>query len=207
MKVATLVALVAAGATPIVATTGVEWLGMGDVERVLHGENVTDVAADIAQREFRTNATLVVLGQSETDTMRDNAGGRVRADEDASYRLVRVRLANDGRLDMPVHTRHFVALDDIGHAYAAEWGVEHGIDVPRLASGASVMATLAFHVPDHVPLVSIAWRGEFAEAAGVISPVPPPAPRDAAPADGSTPAPTEEPAGPPEDEYQSHWDA
>lgn len=205
----TVVALVATLATPVLVGTGVGWLGVGDVERVLSGENVTDVAEDIARREFRMGAHLVVLSVETRDWTTAEWGDKLRADDDHVYHHVRVRLTNDGRLDWPAHTRHFRAFDDVNHSYRAEWGLAHGIDVPRLAPGASEEGTIVFHMPDYVPFVGVRWEGEFAAASALLAP----APGGSVPAagGGETAAEPVDPAPAPEsndsaDEYQPHWE-
>lgn len=218
MKVATVVALVAAGTAPFVASTGVEWLGIDDVTRVMNGENLTKVAADIAQREFHTGATLEILDVETRTTTIGSWGVKIRADEDHVYHHVRVVLTNTGRLDMPVHTRHFRAVDDINHTYAAEWGLAHLVDTPRLPPGASEIGVVVFHMPDYVPLERILWEGEFASAEVLLPPSAPSPEASAPPAKGEGAQP-DEPAGddaPPaardedeaedDEEYQSHWD-
>lgn len=211
MKLATVVALVAAGSAPVLAGTGVDWLGIDDIERVLHGENITDVAADIAQREFRSSASLRIVSVESLDETRGSWGGRIRADDGWTYHHVRVRLHNDGRMDLPVHTRHFEAVDDIGHTYGAEWGLVHLIDTASLPPGGTADGVVVFLMRDYIPLVSVVWEGDFASAdadVGAAYDAPPTAagdpPREPAPAD---PAPSPEAQQPPdEDEYDPHWD-
>lgn len=211
MRVSTVVALVAALSAPVIAGTGVAWLGIEDVERVLGGENVTDVAQDIALREFRMGAHLVILSVETGDWTTASWGDRLHADEDHVYHHVRVRLTNDGKLEWPAHTRHFRAFDDANHTYRAEWGLAHSIDVPRLAPGASEEGVIVFHVRDYVPLLGVRWEGEFAAASALVPQEPvrePHAADGAAEAGGATEEPSPTPASPEhdEDEYQPHWD-
>lgn len=206
MKPPAVAVLLSLGSVPVLAAAGITWVGADDVQRVLDGESVTDVAADVARREFSASARLRILEMETRPMAVDGWGDHVQADDDHVFRHVRVRIENDGRLDLPVHTRHFRAFDDAGHPWRAEWGLMHGFDTPRLAPGEFEVAIVVFEMPDYVPLVRVEWQGDFASANATLDDAPgfdapgPPAP--AAPYDGRQSA-----AAAPEDEYQSHWEA
>lgn len=214
MKLVTVAALVAFGTAPVVASMGVEWLGVDDVERVLHGENVTDVAAEIARREFNANARLAAWGDDVRDTTRAEWGDDIRARDGHEYHHVRFRLENVGKLDLAVHTSHFRAQDELGRWHRAELGLAHLVDERQLATGAAVDGIVVFDLIDGLRLTTLEWGGAFANATASLDgappaeyagPTAPPGPDDsAAPRDEG--APGAKPDDEAEDEYRSHWD-
>src|SRR5439155_15821066 len=100
-------ALTAASVAPVLALVGIDWLHAQDVERVANGENVSDVAQDIARREFSGNVTIDLVDDVATKNVTDEFDDVIRADDGYVYRHLTLGVANHGRLDGDVHTYHF----------------------------------------------------------------------------------------------------
>jgi hypothetical protein len=161
VKVAAFVALGVAAGMPVLTVIGVSWLHGTDLERVLARESVTQVAQDVAKREFSGNVTLALLSDRASDNVTGQFGERIRADPGDAYRHVELRVENHGRLDVAVHTYHFTAYDASGLKAPAQVGISEGFEANQVPAGGSAVGTVVFELPAGARLARIVWQGEL----------------------------------------------
>lgn len=168
MRVATVLWLVAAGSTPVAVMEYGDQLPIigEDLAPILRGErNVTDVAAEVAAREFRPSVQLEVVGVDLRPTRVGAFGETIRADPGYVFHYVRVRATNDGTMDLALSNWHFSALDEIGSDHMVELGADHvDFDGSRLRAGAERQGTLIFELRKGSYITGIAWEGDLATA-------------------------------------------
>lgn len=164
MRAPVVMMLVAAGSAPILTGVGLDWLHVQDVRDVMGGANVTDVAQQIAQREFAPNVRLAFLGSTDSPTVLGEFNETLRPFPGDVYRHVSLEVTDGGRLDVAVHTYHFSAVLDSGQKVGALVGVAEKFEVMQLPSGGSARGTIVFEVPQGATLARIVWQGELANA-------------------------------------------
>lgn len=168
MRAGPLVAIVALTAGPI-AVADVLGLDMADLQRVLDGENVDDVASQIAARDYGSNASLDVLSDMLATTRRGEFGETIRADRDRVFHEVRLRLTNTGGMDMGAYAHQFHAYDDEGTRHdRAPGGAKNDFDTLRLGPGEWQEGVLVFETYAEARLVHVMWRGDLTQARGEV---------------------------------------
>lgn len=169
MKLATVLTLVVAGSTPVLAGAGVDWLHMDDVKAVLEGGNLTQIAQDIAKREFTPDVRLTLVSQNDSESVEGEFGETIHASEGHVYRHVTLDVMSAGRLDVSVHTFHFSAKDDTRHRHKAELGIKEKFEVTQLTQGNSTRGVVIFQLPRGAQLESVTWQGELSNSTLVIA--------------------------------------
>ena len=164
MKTILAFALTAASVAPVLALVGIDWLHAQDVERVANGENVSDVAQDIARREFSGNVTMELVDDVASTSATDEFNDTIRADDGYVYRYLTLDVANHGRLDVSVHTYHFAVFDNAGRKAKAQLGIREKFEVTQLRSGARAEGAVVFEVPKDAVLTRLFWQGELYNA-------------------------------------------
>ena len=168
MRVATILALVAAGTTPVALMEYGDRLPIvgADLEPILKGErNLTDVADEVAAREFRASLRLEVVGVELRPTRIGAFGETIKADPGHVFHVVRVRAENDGTMDLAVSDWHFSALDEAGSDHAVEMGGDHhDFDGSRLRQGGAREGTLVFELRRGSAVHALVWEGDLATA-------------------------------------------
>jgi len=187
VKLATVMTLVAAGSAPVLAGAGIDWLHMDDVKAVLDGGNITQIAANIAKREFTPDVRLTLVTQADSSTIEGEFGDTIHANDGEAYRHVTLEVLNAGRLDVAVHTFHFTARDDMRHTHKAELGIKQKFEVTQLPQGNTTVGVVIFQVPKGTQLASITWQGELANSTLVL--MDPASPRPSSPSGTMEPAP------------------
>lgn len=165
MRVGTVLTLVAAGATPVAVMEYGEYLPIvgEDLKPILSGErNVTDVAEEVADREFRAGLTLEIVGIEHRGTRVGTFGEIIKADRGHVFHYVRVRAVNDGKVDIAVSNWHFSAIDEAGSDHMVELGNAHeDFDGSRLRKGAAREGTLIFELRKGSTLAALVWEGDL----------------------------------------------
>lgn len=166
MRVATVLALVAAGSTPVAVMEYGDQLPIvgADLEPILKGErNITDVANEVAAREFRASLALEVVGVELRPTRVGSFGETIKADPGHVFHFVRVRATNNGTMDLAVSNWHFSAEDEVGSDHMVEMGNDHvDFDGSRLRKEASRDGTLIFELRKGSHVRAIVWEGDLA---------------------------------------------
>jgi hypothetical protein len=164
MRTILAVALTAASVAPVLGLVGIDWLHAQDVQRVADGEDVSNVAQDIARREFSGNVTMRLVDDVAAPNATDEFNDTIRADDGFVYRSLTLDVANRGRLDVSVHTYHFAVFDDSGRRWKAQLGIQQKFEVMQLRSGESAEGTVVFEVPKDDALARVFWQGELYNA-------------------------------------------
>lgn len=166
MRVSTVLALVAAGSTPVAVMEYGDQLPIvgKDLEPILKGErNITDVAEEVARREFRPSLVLEVKGVELRPTRVGAFGETIKADPGYVFHVVRVRVENNGTMDLAVSDWHFSALDEAGSDHPVEMGGDHNdFDGARVRKGAMREGTLVFELRKGSHLTALVWEGDLA---------------------------------------------
>jgi hypothetical protein len=170
VKAGAVAAIALVGSAPFLTSAGLDWLHGSDIERVLSGDNVTQVANDIAQREFSFHVNLSVVAASSSPTLQGQLGDTLEPSQGGAFERVTLRVQNDGRLDVAVHTFHFAAKDDAGETLPAVLGSTDQFDVNQLRQGQNATGTVAFDLPRAARLASVTWQGELANATADLRP-------------------------------------
>lgn len=170
MRVGSVLALAAAVAvTPtfLDSVAGID-LPLAEAERLLRGEaNLTELAEEIAVREYSPNATLEVLEVTLGRERNGTFGETIRPDRGNVYHFALVRVTNVGKVDLSVATWQFVSEDDVGSEHAALLANERDdFDGSRLPPGASREGVVVFELHESARLVAVAWEGDLTSARG-----------------------------------------
>jgi hypothetical protein len=128
----------------------------------------TGRVAQWAEGAFTPSAQLVVLGETREDAVRGAFNETIHADPGYSFRVVHVRLVNNGTVDLGVHAWEFSAVDEHGSETSAELGLAHqDLDVTRLRGhGGALEGDVVFQMRDDARLAGVVWAGDFVQAAG-----------------------------------------
>lgn len=164
MKAGAVMAVVALGSSPFVAAGLVEWLSEEDVRRVAGGEDLESVAQQIAEREFRVNVSIRLVEAERVAFVRDDWGGRIRAETDHEFLVALLRFSNHGRMDVGLSTHHFSIRDATNVTYDAELGTEHRFEAMRVRKGEEKVGRVAFEVPQGTEAAVLVWQGELGRA-------------------------------------------
>lgn len=165
MRVSTVLALVAAGATPVAVVEYGEYLPIvgDDLRPILNGDkNITEVANEVAAREFNPSVRLQVVGVETTDQRIGVFGEKIRPDHGHVFHVVRVRVENNGTMDVAVSNWHFSVEDEIGSDRAVELGGAHeDFAGERLRKGAAREGTLTFELRKGSHITAPVWEGDL----------------------------------------------
>lgn len=161
MKAGWIVTLVMAGAAPVAAVQTHGFGLMSDSGDL----NLTEKAQEIADKEFHSSAKISVVSVSTSPTRIGAFGETIKADPGYEFDLVKIRVVNDGKMDLAVSGWQFSANDTEGSDHHAELGGAHeDFDGGRLAKGSQRIGTVTFQLPKGDAITGITWIGDLAEA-------------------------------------------
>lgn len=165
MRVSTVLALVAAGATPVAVVEFGEYLPIvgEDLKPILRGDkNLTEVASEVAAREFNASVRLEVVGVEITDRRTGVFGEAIRPAHGHVFHVVRVRAENVGTMDVAVSNWHFSAIDEIGSDHAVELGgAREDFAGERLREGATREGSVTFELRKGSRITELVWQGDL----------------------------------------------
>ncbi len=120
---------------------------------------------------FTPSAQLIVLGETRASTRIGAFNETIHADPGYSFRVVHVRLVNNGTVDMGVHAWEFSAKDERGSETQAALGGAHDeMDAMRLRGhGGTLEGDVVFEMRDDARLTGVVWAGDFVQAEGAWS--------------------------------------
>jgi hypothetical protein len=117
---------------------------------------------------FTPSAQLSVLDQTRVAGVRGAFNETIHADPGYSFRVVHVRLVNNGTVELGVHAWQFSAVDERGSDTPAMLGLAHqDMDAIRVRGhGGAMEGDVTFQMRDDARLTKVVWDGDLAQASG-----------------------------------------
>lgn len=116
---------------------------------------------------FAPGAQLKVLDVQPRPTRVGTFGETIKADPGYVFQFARVRLMNNGTIDLSAATWQFSAVDAQGSETAAALANAHDdFDGSRLRAGGVRDGTVIFQMEEGAALRAVIWQGDLAAARG-----------------------------------------
>lgn len=117
---------------------------------------------------FQPSAQLIVLGEERHPTRTGVFNETIRADPGYTFDYVRVRLVNNGTVELGVHNWEFSAADEVGSETPATLANAHDdFDAVRLRGhGGAMEGFVIFEMRADARLTKVVWSGDFVSAEG-----------------------------------------